>query len=391
MRSILSQLNTSMKQHLLNWANLSGLILLRYVILAGIAYLAFYVFLTRQWLPRKIQQRFPTRTDYHREIAYSVLSSVIFAVVGLLVLASPLTVYFKVYPNIGDYPIWYAFLSFGLMLVTHETYFYWTHRLMHHPRLFKLIHRVHHRSTNPSPWAAQAFHPFEAIIEAGIVAVFALLFPVHPSVVALFMLFSFSFNVYGHLGFELIPDRMSRRWLGRWINTSTHHNLHHSRVAGNFGLYFTVWDRLMNTVTDPEPTAPQSWKSMSLLMLVLVSGLCLSGKPVSRPPLPIFGEWYIDKKEALVTIYQQANGDLYGRITWASDPADNRRLQQETKPVLVLKRFRQAPDGSWQHGTVNPPKIPVSLNGRLTLLNENTLQIKVWKLWFSETLTWTRK
>lgn len=130
---------------------------------------------------------------------------------------------------------------------------------------------------------------------------------------------------------------------------------------------------------------------MSLLMLVLVSGLCFSGKPVSRPPLPIFGEWYIDRKEALVVIYQQANGDLYGRIIWASDPADNQRLQRETKPVLVLKRFRQEADGSWQHGTVNPPKIPVSLNGRITQLDENTLQIKVWKLWFSENLTWTRK
>ena len=31
------------------------------------------------------------------------------------------------------------------------------------------------------------------------------------------------------------------------LNTSVHHNIHHSKFKGNYGLYFRFWDRLMNT------------------------------------------------------------------------------------------------------------------------------------------------
>jgi sterol desaturase/sphingolipid hydroxylase (fatty acid hydroxylase superfamily) len=34
---------------------------------------------------------------------------------------------------------------------------------MHDRRLFRLVHRVHHRSHDPSPWAAYAFGPIEAL------------------------------------------------------------------------------------------------------------------------------------------------------------------------------------------------------------------------------------
>ena len=56
--------------------------------------------------------------------------------------------------------------SIGIAIVVHDTWFYWTHRLMHHRRLFKLFHRVHHESTNPTPWAAYCFAPLEAMAQA---------------------------------------------------------------------------------------------------------------------------------------------------------------------------------------------------------------------------------
>jgi Delta7-sterol 5-desaturase len=36
--------------------------------------------------------------------------------------------------------------------------------------------------------------------------------------------------------------------LTRWINTTTHHDLHHSGGFNhNYGLYFTWWDKWMGT------------------------------------------------------------------------------------------------------------------------------------------------
>ena len=51
----------------------------------------------------------------------------------------------------------------------------------------------------------------------------------------------------GHLGYEIFPKGMNRHWLGKWINTSVNHNMHHKYFHGNYGLYFTFWDRLMGT------------------------------------------------------------------------------------------------------------------------------------------------
>ncbi|MEL6805609.1 MAG: hypothetical protein AAFO91_17710 [Bacteroidota bacterium] len=51
---------------------------------------------------------------------------------------------------------------------------------MHHPLLFKWVHLIHHRSTNPSPWASYSFHILEAILEVMIAPIILVLVPMHP-------------------------------------------------------------------------------------------------------------------------------------------------------------------------------------------------------------------
>ena len=55
-------------------------------------------------------------------------------------------------------------------------------------------------------------------------------------------------NARGHAGFELHPRWWLATPLTRWINTTTHHDLHHSGGFNrNYGLYFTWWDKWMGT------------------------------------------------------------------------------------------------------------------------------------------------
>jgi len=133
------------------------------------------------------------------------------------------------------------------MIVLHDTYFYWTHRLMHWKPLFKLAHKTHHLSTNPTPFAAYAFHPIEALVEVGIIPLIAFTIPHHASAITIFSLYSLLLNVTGHLGYELFPKGFASHKLFKWHNTSTHHNMHHRLVKCNYGLYFNFWDRLMKT------------------------------------------------------------------------------------------------------------------------------------------------
>lgn len=119
---------------------------------------------------------------------------------------------------------------------------------MHHPKVYRYVHLVHHQSRNPSPWAAFAFHPLEAVVEAGITLVIAFIMPFHVSALLAFLIFMTLYNAYGHSGYELYPRRFNKSWIGRWKNTSIAHNQHHEKFTGNFGLYFLFWDRWIGTL-----------------------------------------------------------------------------------------------------------------------------------------------
>ena len=221
----------------------------RYFVIAGLAFMIFYFLVKKRTRYRKIQKKFPTNKDYAREIGYSIITIGIFALVPLVILHVPeITKHTFFYTRISEYGWFYFFLAFPIMFILHDTYFYWTHRLMHHRKLFRLFHLVHHHSTNPSPWAAYAFHPLEAFVEAGIFLVFLFAIPIHPLHLFIFFFFMIVYNVYGHLGYELYPKGFNRHWLGKWINTSVNHNQHHQFFKGNYGLYFLWWDRWMHTI-----------------------------------------------------------------------------------------------------------------------------------------------
>lgn len=223
----------------------------RYLLLAGIAFLVCYVLLRRTIAAKKIQQKFPKLGDYVREIFFSLLSILILAFIPTFILNTPqIARHTFFYKDIHQHSMVYFALAFPLMAVIHDTYFYWAHRLMHHPSIFKAVHLIHHKSTNPSPFAAYAFHPLEAIVESGIFLIFVFTMPVHLFHLLFFFLFMIIYNVYGHLGWELYPKGFSKHWLGKWINTSVCHNQHHQYFKGNYGLYFLFWDRMMGTLRE---------------------------------------------------------------------------------------------------------------------------------------------
>jgi len=220
---------------------------LRYLLFTGVFYLVFYVWKNRKYWHAKIQQLYPENKHIIREITYSFITILIFGVVIMLVIFASSRGLTRVYEPIDKYGYSWYFLSIVLMIFIHDTYFYWTHRLMHWKPLFKLAHKTHHLSVNPTPFAAYAFHPLEAIVEIGIIPLIAFTIPYHKSAMTIFSLYALLLNVAGHLGYELFPKGFASHWLFKWHNTSTHHNMHHRLVKCNYSLYFNIWDRLMKT------------------------------------------------------------------------------------------------------------------------------------------------
>jgi Delta7-sterol 5-desaturase len=195
---------------------------------------------------RKIQAREATKADMKREFLASLQTIGVYAFVTIFIIWG---LRHGVLKSIqGDYGLWGNLGLLAAILVAHDAYFYWAHRTMHHPRLFKTFHRAHHRSITPTPFAAYSF----AIPEAFVMALFLplwQLFVATPGIV----LFSFLAvmiirNAMGHAGFELQPRWWLSTPLTRWINTTTHHDLHHAGSFNhNYGLYFTWWDKMMGT------------------------------------------------------------------------------------------------------------------------------------------------
>lgn len=219
-----------------------ALFLGHFLAIAGAFYGGFWLWGRDRLQARRIQQNPLRAARPLRELTFSVLSIALFSVMllGLWMLDRfELT---AIYWEIDAYGGGWFLLSIVVMALVHDSYYYWAHRFMHHPRVFRRVHKLHHSFHNPTPFASYAFHPLEAIIEVAWILPLALVMPIHPGALACYVVFLTVLNVISHLGYETYPS-----WVARWFITSTHHNLHHTRGRGHFMLYFNIWDRLMGT------------------------------------------------------------------------------------------------------------------------------------------------
>jgi sterol desaturase/sphingolipid hydroxylase (fatty acid hydroxylase superfamily) len=219
----------------------------RYLSFSIPLFLLMYVWKKREFFKFKIQQKFPENKHIIREIGYSFLSIAIFSIVGTIVFLLRKQGHTKIYSHFSDHSVAYFIFSVIAFIVIHDTYFYWTHRLMHWKKIYRYVHRVHHQSTDPTPWAAFAFHPLEALIEIGILPIMVFLIPLHHYAILVWVIYQSGMNLLGHLGFELYPSGFVSGTISKWNNTSTHHNMHHRFVNCNYGLYFNFWDRILGT------------------------------------------------------------------------------------------------------------------------------------------------
>ena len=120
---------------------MSGIIAVRYLLSSGGFALATR--LTRPGLYAGM------RRQIGGEIRWSLLSALIFGLpAGLVAWGWQNRGWTQIYTDLNAWPLWYLPASVLLYLAAHDTWFYWTHRLMHRPALFRVAHAVHHASAS---------------------------------------------------------------------------------------------------------------------------------------------------------------------------------------------------------------------------------------------------
>jgi lathosterol oxidase len=229
-----------------------GIILGRYFLVAGGMYLLFYAPFRKSFLESNLRQN-PDRKLIQSDIKLSVLSAAVFAIASALILSGYSLGITCLYSDPHQYGLWYLGLSYVLVLILQDTYFYFTHRLFHHPSLFRWAHQGHHRSHHPTPWTSFAFDPLEAIVSSLFLISIVFILPLHFITMIAVLTTMTIWAVLNHLGIDRLPLSFPHHWLAKWFIGPAHHSIHHLKYNRHYGLYFTFWDKLLST-EDPSFT-----------------------------------------------------------------------------------------------------------------------------------------
>lgn len=134
-------------------------------------------------------------------------------------------------------------------------HFYFVHRFLHWPPLYRIAHALHHRNANVGPWSGLSMHPIEHVLYLSS-ALIHLVLASHP----IHLFYHMYWNTLGaattHSGYEglLVKDK-NQLELG-----SFYHQLHHRYFECNYGNPPMPWDKWFGSFHDGSPEATERVK-----------------------------------------------------------------------------------------------------------------------------------
>ncbi|CAN5349348.1 hypothetical protein BH09VER1_BH09VER1_28200 [soil metagenome] len=144
-----------------------------------------------------------------------------------------------------------AILDCLLMLLFMDFGMYVLHRFVHHPRLFPLFHRFHHRHETTNPISLFVLHPVEVVGFGLLMIAFLVLYPMSFAGLVAYLTLNVLWGTLGHSGVEPFPRKFRSIPVLALLGTSTFHAEHHEHPRFNYGFYTLLWDKLFGTL-DPE-------------------------------------------------------------------------------------------------------------------------------------------
>lgn len=229
------------------WLIFFGAIVTRYFLIVGSIHVLCFSLLKRFLDSRCVGFKVPSWQSVRHDAELSVLSSVIFSFFAAFIMMAYNAGITRLYTHFRLEDLGYGIGSFVLVLLLQDTYFYFVHRLSHHPSLFKRLHWGHHRSGTPTPWTSFAFDPPEAIAQALFLVAIVFIIPLHVLTLIAVLSTMTAWSIFNHAGFRLLQSSKLTGWLGEWLIGASHHLLHHRNYKIHYGLYFTHWDKILGT------------------------------------------------------------------------------------------------------------------------------------------------
>jgi lathosterol oxidase len=155
----------------------------------------------------------------------------------------------------AEQPVWFV-ISLMLLPIWSAFHFYWVHRLLHVPLLYRHVHSLHHRNVNIGPWSGFSMHPVEHLLYCSSLCVHWVV-PSDPILVIFHVLYLGPGAAMTHTGYEDLLIRDKRRLaLGTF-----YHQLHHRYYECNYGNQEMPWDRWFGTFHDGSETATEKTRA----------------------------------------------------------------------------------------------------------------------------------
>lgn len=248
------------------WA---GLILLRNLVLTVAVYGAWHMWLyawrkqgavfkyNRKW-PSEKSSVFLFNNQTYDNIFWTLVSGVpIWTAYELLLLWAYANGYAPMI-NPSEHPVGF-FALFFLVPLVHEVGFYFAHRLLHWPPLYRVAHKLHHRNVNPGPWSGLSMHPIEHVIYFSTILLFFII-PSHPiHMINLASRLGLA-PAQGHTGFDRVVVGEETA-----MNTSYYaHYLHHRYFEVNYSDGMVPLDKWFGSFHDGSAEADDAMKARRL-------------------------------------------------------------------------------------------------------------------------------
>jgi sterol desaturase/sphingolipid hydroxylase (fatty acid hydroxylase superfamily) len=164
------------------------------------------------------------------------------------------------YVNPQEQPVY-----FGLLLCVIQLWrlfhFYWVHRWLHWPPLYKAAHHIHHRNINVGPWSGLSMHPIEHILYYTCMLIHIVV-PSHPVHMIFNGLHASLTPAPGHSGFDqvIIRGETSHGHVNIPAG-SFFHQLHHRYFECNYGETDFPLDHWFGSDYDGSPEALEAMRA----------------------------------------------------------------------------------------------------------------------------------
>jgi lathosterol oxidase len=213
----------------------SMILVLAYIQYFLISTISFYTLFDR----RLMKHKHFLPNQIRKEIAVTCKSIPSMGILTTVLFVAEVRGHSLLYSDVNEHGwAYFVFTAFFFLFFT-DMCIYFIHRGLHHPSVYKHLHKTHHLWIIPTPFASYAFHPLDGFLQSSPYHLFVFIFPMHKWLyLGAFMFVNFWTTSIHDANYK-VPDMLKGV-----INCSAHHTDHHTLFNYNYGQFFTLWDKI---------------------------------------------------------------------------------------------------------------------------------------------------